>query len=129
MSVSTVVSSKNACYVVSLQTLEKKYQIQLCAGVNVNGGTIVLGGGASTLMCATVDVPAGGDKKAAKRQAEQALKEKLNDPKTQESLKAALGYSGPIRGVGAVKLTEDADKADELKKLLKELDRVKRLRP
>jgi hypothetical protein len=126
--VSTFASTKSACYVVSLQNLETKFQFQLCAGVNISGGTIILGGGASTMMCATVDVPAGADKAQARRLAEKALKEKLNDPKTQAKLKEALGYNGRISGVGSLNLTDDAAKAAEIHKLLDEIDRVNRLR-
>lgn len=104
---STIKTDKNVCYVVDLKTGDKKMVIELCAGVNLSAGTIIFGGRTSTMLCSTVEVPVGENKEATIKQAEKALREKLQEPAVQKALQEKLGKTEKIKAIGPINIKED----------------------
>jgi hypothetical protein len=126
--VSTVMSEKNVCHIVNLATKEQKLVVELCSGINISGGTIVLGGKASVLMCSTVEFPAGTDRKTAERLAEKKLREELEKTPVQSSLKRELNYNGSIKAVDPFTIKEDPVYEARLRRLLEDIEKAKRPR-
>jgi hypothetical protein len=127
--VSTVMTEKNVCYVMNLATREQKVVVELCSGINVSGGTILLGGKASAMMCSTAEFPAGTDRKTAERVAEKRLREELENSRVQLALKRELNYSGPIKDVAPFTIKEDPAYEARLRRLLEDIEKAKRARP
>jgi len=127
--VSTVMTEKNVCYVMNLTTREQKVVVELCSGINVSGGTVVLGGKASAMMCSTVEFPAGTDRRTAEKLAEKRLREELENARVQSELKRELKYSGKIEDVAPFTIKEDPAYEARLRRLLEDIEKVKRATP
>ena len=124
--VSTVVSEKNVCYVMDLSTKQQKVVVELCSGVNISGGTIVLGGKASAMMCSTFEFPVWTDRVTAKKMAKEALLADLKTETVQSSLKRELEYTGSIKGVEQFLLKQDPAYEERLRRLLEDIEQAKR---
>jgi hypothetical protein len=108
---STLVTDDQACFVVDLRTGRKSVVFDLCAGVNVSGGTLLFGGRASSLFCATVEVPVGASPTETRKAAEQTLRGELE--------RLCRQGKGPknlcLRAVGPFKLRDGRDAPEALK--------------
>jgi hypothetical protein len=114
---STLITDKNVCYVVDTESGDKKWVIDVCTGVNVSGGTIVLGGRVSTMLCATVEIAGAKSKQDAIKHAEKWLNEHLTDTKTCADLAKKIADGGSVNKAQPFKLREDKDTAEKLKEL------------
>lgn len=112
---STIMSEKNVCYVIDLQTKGNKWVIELCAGVNFSGGTVILGGKASSMLCSTVEVRGAANREEAVRKAEEHLKKQLQEAGVQAALLKELGTKGPVKSVGPVTVKQDPQVGPKLK--------------
>ena len=81
----TIVTKKEICYVVDLESNDSQYILKVCGGVNISGGTLVFGGTASSLLCATITINAESDSQAIAR-AEEILRKAISK---RDQLKAA----------------------------------------
>lgn len=115
---STILSTKDACYVVDLKTKESKWTIELCAGLNLSAGNIILGAKASVLMCSTLTITGAKDRAEALRAAEDAFKKELAKASTQSDVLKELGQPGPVKAIGPVNLKEDPQMCMEMKTVL-----------
>jgi hypothetical protein len=120
--VSTIISDKNVCYVVDTKTKDKKWIIDLCTGANIQGGTIVLGGKFSTMLCATIEIKGAKNKEEAIKEAEKWLAKNLKEKKTCADLAKKIAASKPPTKVAPFELREDEDKGNKLKELRDKAD-------
>src|SRR5262245_26058182 len=95
----TILTDKNVCYIVDLDTGEKKTVIQICAGANLTSSILGFGGKASTMLCGTIEFGSRIEKQAAIKQAEQILKEKLKDPAFQREFLKKIKSDQKIKEV------------------------------
>lgn len=117
----TILSEKGVCYVVDVQTLESKLVVQLCAGVNVTAGNVVLSGGTKAFLCSTVEFPLGTKKEDAIREAESLLAASLKtDRQLMKDLEKKLGLAEAPKAFATFRVREDAEMAKKLKKALGE---------
>jgi hypothetical protein len=124
---STILSDKNVCYVRNLETRDQKVVVKLCTGININEGTIVLGGKWSSMLCSTVEFPIGTDRKTAETLVQERLREALiRNSEVQSALKRELNYSGPIRDVAPFTIKEDPAYEGRLRRLLEDIEKAKR---
>lgn len=66
VSFDTVVTKKEACYLLNVQTGQAHWEITFGSGINITAGSILLGGSASAMLVTTIKL----DKNAAKTAAE-----------------------------------------------------------
>jgi hypothetical protein len=93
----TLFSTKQGCYILDTKTGQKKIEVQIGVGINVNAGTVLIGSGASTMLVVHMVYPASGDSKAdlakAIKQCEAELKKPENQKKILELYKKSKGRS------------------------------------
>lgn len=117
---STIVTKKEACYILDRESSESIYVFKLCAGVNASSGTIVFGGSASSMLCATVTVEAG-DEKEAIATAKSRLQKELDKPSVKKDAQRSLNvYS--IQHIGKYDLFLPTRKIND--SLWKEIERL-----
>src|SRR4051794_7992148 len=55
VNMSTLFSTKQGCYVIDTKTHDQKIVVEIGVGINVSAGTVLIGGGASTMLVVTVE--------------------------------------------------------------------------
>jgi hypothetical protein len=97
-----------ACHVIDVKSGRKTRTFELCVGVKLQGTTLLFGGNASSMICATVEVPAGLARDAARKAAEEALRA--------EVVRRYCGGTCPlgrVDSVGALRFVDGAPRSSK----------------
>ncbi|MDM4018207.1 hypothetical protein [Roseiconus lacunae] len=83
----TIVTEKSVCLVVD-QAGDATTEVKICAGVNVNAGTLVFGGSASSMLCVTAVF--GKNEKYDEKKLRDILKKALDAKEVKEKAKKSI---------------------------------------